>query len=84
MLEQFEEMSHFEDLRRLQPLACILDAHQSDGFLPISITLHRSAHFITSCIKLQMWTFDLGASDRSRSACSIAIGSSCLSVDFIG
>jgi hypothetical protein len=31
MLEHLEELSHFEDLGPLQPLACILDAHQSDG-----------------------------------------------------
>jgi hypothetical protein len=33
MLEHLEELSHFEDLGSLQPLACVLDAHQSDGVL---------------------------------------------------
>lgn len=33
MLEHLEELSHFEDLWPLQPLACILDAHESDGIL---------------------------------------------------
>src|SRR6185437_9353617 len=33
MLEHLEELSHFEDLRPFQSLACILDAYKSDGVL---------------------------------------------------
>jgi hypothetical protein len=50
MLEHLEELSRFEDLGPLQPLAYILDAHQSNGVFadlehsPSFTALHDQVH----------------------------------------